>query len=101
VSASRRRAACSPVPAGLRRIAAGGAAARVEEFFVTVERAATFRQGPGTRGAARPDVGLPGVFVAGAWTDTGWPATMEGAGRSGSAAARAALDRFAQGVPRR
>jgi uncharacterized protein with NAD-binding domain and iron-sulfur cluster len=76
--------------------------ARVEEFFVTVERAATFRQGPGTR-AARPgpDVGLPGVFVAGAWTDTGWPATMEGAVRSGSAAARAALDRFAQGVPRR
>ncbi len=55
---------------------------------MTVERAATFRQGPGTR-AARPgpDVGLPGVFVAGAWTDTGWPATMEGAVRSGTAAA--------------
>jgi monoamine oxidase len=29
--------------------------------------------------------------VAGAWTDTGWPATMEGAVRSGLAAAEAAL----------
>jgi monoamine oxidase len=29
--------------------------------------------------------------LAGAWTDTGWPATMEGAVRSGQAAAREAL----------
>lgn len=72
--------------------------ARVLRFFATVERAATFRQAPGTR-AARPgpDVGVPGVFVAGAWTDTGWPATMEGAVRSGHAAARCAL--AAAGVP--
>jgi uncharacterized protein with NAD-binding domain and iron-sulfur cluster len=75
--------------------------ARVEDFFVTVERAATFRQGPGTH-AARPgpDVGLPGVFVAGAWTDTGWPATMEGAVRSGSAAAQAALRSLARAPAR-
>ena len=66
--------------------------ASVERFFVTAERAATFRQAPGTR-AARPgpDVGVPNVFVAGAWTDTGWPATMEGAVRSGHAAAQRAL----------
>ena len=31
----------------------------------------------------------PNVVRAGAWTDTGWPATMEGAVRSGLAAARA------------
>jgi squalene-associated FAD-dependent desaturase len=75
--------------------------ARVEDFFVTVERAATFRQRPGTR-AARPgpDVGLPGVFVAGAWTDTGWPATMEGAVRSGSSAACAALRSIARAPAR-
>ena len=30
-------------------------------------------------------------MVAGAWTDTGWPATMEGAVRSGTAAAQALL----------
>jgi squalene-associated FAD-dependent desaturase len=69
---------------------AGGAA--VERFFVTREHAATFRQVPGTR-ALRPPAGtpLPGFFVAGAWTDTGWPATMEGAVRSGMSAARLAL----------
>ncbi len=31
------------------------------------------------------------MVLAGAWTDTGWPATMEGAVRSGLAAAREAL----------
>jgi hydroxysqualene dehydroxylase len=35
----------------------------------------------------------PGVFRAGTWTDTGWPATMESAVRSGHAAAACALDR--------
>ena len=27
--------------------------------------------------------GLPGLVLAGSWTDTGWPDTMEGAVRSG------------------
>jgi squalene-associated FAD-dependent desaturase len=67
-------------------------AARVEQFAVTCERAATFRQGPGTR-ALRPPArtAAPRVFLAGAYTDTGWPATMEGACLSGLAAAREAL----------
>ena len=62
--------------------------ARIEEFFVTRERRATFRQVPGS-GALRPDAGtkLPGLVLAGAWTATGWPDTMEGAVRSGLAAA--------------
>jgi uncharacterized protein with NAD-binding domain and iron-sulfur cluster len=34
---------------------------------------------------------MSGLVLAGSWTDTGWPATMEGAVRSGRAAARAAL----------
>jgi len=44
-------------------------------------------------GVERPTPGLvrPGVALAGAWTGTGWPATMEGAVRSGQAAARAML----------
>jgi uncharacterized protein with NAD-binding domain and iron-sulfur cluster len=33
-----------------------------------------------------------GILIAGDWTKTGWPATMEGALRSGSLAAEAALD---------
>lgn len=66
--------------------------ARVERFFVTREPEATFRGVPGTR-ALRPGprTSRANVFLAGAWTDTGWPATMEGAVRSGVAAARAAL----------
>ncbi|WP_026961924.1 hydroxysqualene dehydroxylase HpnE [Alicyclobacillus herbarius] len=35
---------------------------------------------------------LPGLYVAGDWTDTGWPACLEGAVRSGFTAARAAVD---------
>jgi squalene-associated FAD-dependent desaturase len=66
--------------------------ARVEQFFVTREHAATFRATPGAR-ALRPGprTALPGLALAGAWTDTGWPATMEGAVRSGRAAAQVAL----------
>jgi squalene-associated FAD-dependent desaturase len=62
--------------------------ARVTEFFVTRERRATFRQTPGS-GALRPKTATarPGLVLAGAWTDTGWPDTMEGAVRSGLAAA--------------
>jgi squalene-associated FAD-dependent desaturase len=62
--------------------------ARVAEFFVTRERRATFRQAPGTA-ALRPKAATqqPGLVLAGAWTDTGWPDTMEGAVRSGLAAA--------------
>jgi squalene-associated FAD-dependent desaturase len=61
---------------------------RVTEFFVTRERRATFRQTPGS-GALRPKTATarPGLVLAGAWTDTGWPDTMEGAVRSGLAAA--------------
>lgn len=70
----------------------GARGARVVRFFATCERAATFRQAPGTA-ALRPraETAHPGLLLAGAWTDTGWPATMEGAVRSGLAAARAAL----------
>ncbi|HEX3788305.1 MAG TPA: hydroxysqualene dehydroxylase HpnE [Pseudonocardiaceae bacterium] len=58
-------------------------------FFVTRERRATFRQSPGS-GRLRPAArtGLPGCVLAGAWTATGWPDTMEGAVRSGNEAAR-------------
>jgi squalene-associated FAD-dependent desaturase len=66
--------------------------ARILRCFATCERSATFRQGPGSR-RHRPshETGVARVALAGAWTDTGWPATMEGAVRSGLEAARAAL----------
>jgi squalene-associated FAD-dependent desaturase len=63
--------------------------ATVRDFFVTRERRATFRQAPGC-GALRPAAAtsLSRLVLAGAWTDTGWPDTMEGAVRSGLTAAR-------------
>jgi squalene-associated FAD-dependent desaturase len=66
--------------------------ARVERFLVTREHAATFRAAPGIA-ARRAGIRslLPGLALAGSWTDTGWPATMEGAVRSGRSAAEALL----------
>jgi squalene-associated FAD-dependent desaturase len=76
----------------LARLLPGVGASTVTDFFVTRERDATFRPAPGSQALRAPAVsGLPGLFLAGAWTDTGWPATMEGAVRSGDAAARALL----------
>jgi uncharacterized protein with NAD-binding domain and iron-sulfur cluster len=51
-------------------------------------------------GVERPGVETtrPGVARAGAWTDTGWPATMESAVRSGRAAARYVLSSAAARV---
>jgi uncharacterized protein with NAD-binding domain and iron-sulfur cluster len=65
--------------------------AEVVDAFVTRERRATFRQAAGTW-ALRPGTtdGPETILLAGAWTDTGWPDTMEGAVRSGVAAAEAA-----------
>jgi hypothetical protein len=49
-------------------------------------------------GVVRPsaDTGRPNVVRAGAWVDTGWPATMEGAVRSGIAAASALTRQHAE-----
>jgi squalene-associated FAD-dependent desaturase len=66
--------------------------AEVLDVMVTKERAATFRAVPGTARLRPPAVtAVAGLAVAGSWTDTGWPATMEGAVRSGRAAARAVI----------
>ena len=66
--------------------------ARLVRSAVVKEPGATFRAGPGV--ATRrpgPVTAIPGFFLAGDWTDTGWPATMEGAVRSGERAVAAAL----------
>jgi uncharacterized protein with NAD-binding domain and iron-sulfur cluster len=74
----------------LGRLLPAARSARLVDSLVTKERHATFRAVPGTA-ALRPPAqsAYPGLAVAGAWTDTGWPATMEGAVRSGRAAGRA------------
>ncbi len=66
----------------------GAAAARRLHARVVTEHAAVFSVRPGLE-QVRPlqASGVPGVFVAGDWTSTGWPATMESAVRSGYLAA--------------
>ena len=56
---------------------------------VSREPAATIAVRPGTEARrSGPRTSRPNVVRAGAWTGTGWPPTMEGAVRSGRAAAR-------------
>ncbi|MEU3250564.1 hydroxysqualene dehydroxylase HpnE [Streptomyces sp. NPDC006997] len=83
----------------LERLLPHTRAATVRDFFVTRERTATFAPAPGV-GRLRPGARTraPGLYLAGAWTATGWPATMESAVRSGINAADAAL--HALGRPR-
>jgi squalene-associated FAD-dependent desaturase len=66
--------------------------AQLLRWWVVTEHGATFAVRPGVE-ALRPTQRTPidGLFLAGDWTDTGWPATMEGAVRSGYLAAQEIL----------
>jgi uncharacterized protein with NAD-binding domain and iron-sulfur cluster len=76
----------------LERLFPTARGAQVLDFAVTHEPRATFRAVPGTaKLRPGPRTPVPGVYLAGSWTDTGWPATMESAVRSGVAAAELAL----------
>ena len=67
---------------------------------VIKEAAATFSPQPGVdRWRPIQQTSITRMFLAGDWTDTGWPATMEGAVRSGYLAAEAVLR--ASGTPKR
>jgi squalene-associated FAD-dependent desaturase len=74
--------------------------ARLEKAQVIKEVRATFSAKPGLE-ALRPPARthLKNLFLAGDWTRSGWPATMEGAVRSGYLAAEAVTE--AAGMPRR
>jgi hypothetical protein len=59
---------------------------------VVKEKRATFAQTPAqVAKRPKPDAGPRRLVLAGDWTDTGLPATIEGAIRSGEIAARAVL----------
>ena len=66
--------------------------ANVVRALVVKQEKATFRCLPGSE-KLRPRAQTPidNLFLAGDWTDTGWPSTMEGAVRSGLTAANAVL----------
>ena len=64
--------------------------AKLLKATVVKEVRATFCVTPGLDAQRpRPETAWPGLFLAGDWTATGWPATMEGAVRSGYLAAEA------------
>jgi zeta-carotene desaturase len=66
--------------------------AELVKATVIKEAAATFSPEPGVdRWRSKQETSVRGLFLAGDWTDTGWPATMEGAVRSGYLAAEAVL----------
>ena len=73
----------------------GAREAKLLKSTVIKEVHATYSPRPGIdRYRPKPETAWPRVFLAGDWTATGWPATMEGAVRSGYLAAEA-LARFA------
>jgi squalene-associated FAD-dependent desaturase len=76
----------------LRRYFPSMAGATVERALVLREPKATFASSPELeRLRPGPATSVPGLYLAGDWTATGLPATIEGAVRSGEAAAEAAM----------
>ena len=66
-------------------------AASVRRAVVVREKRATFSVAPGQPQRPVTQTSIPGLLLAGDWIDTGLPATIEGAVRSGHMAAAAAL----------
>jgi len=74
----------------LRRLFPAARDAQVTRVLVVKQRQATFIPDPASDAGRLPaTTPVSNLFLAGDWTDTGWPATMESAVRSGNAAARA------------
>jgi zeta-carotene desaturase len=105
VSASRTFAALSQEQAVARSVGElaeffpAARSARLEKAAMVKEVNATFGVPPGVDSSrATPVSPWPNCFLAGDWTATGWPSTMESAARSGHLAAEAVL--AAMGEPR-
>ena len=88
------------VERAVRRALPRAAAAELLAVRVVKEADATFRPFPGAHAhRLRPRTSIRNLTLAGAWTDTGWPATLESAVRSGRAAARTLLEQLEQDPP--
>ena len=85
----------------MARVFPVAAGAVVERFTVVRQVNATFRCTPGAQ-SMRPGqrTAVAGLALAGDWTQTGWPATMESAVRSGRLAAGAVLEDLERGGTR-
>jgi squalene-associated FAD-dependent desaturase len=82
----------------IRRTLPGAQEAKLLRSVIVIEKRATFAPVPGVdrwRPAQGPgEDGIENLFLAGDYTKTDWPATMEGAVRSGYLAAEALLARY-------
>jgi zeta-carotene desaturase len=76
----------------LRTALPAACAAELRRAVVVRERRATFSVAPGQPPRPGARTAVPGLFLAGDWIETGLPATIEGAVRSGHAAAAAVLE---------
>lgn len=87
----KKRVVIDQITVELAHLFPAAQGAQIERTVCVKEPDATFAAAPG-QAPRRPGTRTPvdHVVLAGAWTDTGWPATMEGAVRSGMLAARAA-----------
>jgi squalene-associated FAD-dependent desaturase len=84
----------------VRQVLPAAREANLIKATVIKETAATFSPEPGVdRWRPKQETAINGLFLAGDWTDTGWPATMESAVRSGYLAAEAVLRK--EGRPHR
>lgn len=105
ISASRhligqpREQLVSQIASELKSVFPAAQSAQLLYSRVVTEKHAVFSPLPGSE-AARPvqQTAIPGLLLAGDWTATGWPATMEGAVRSGYLAAQAVLAERGQHV---
>ncbi|MFN6128281.1 MAG: hydroxysqualene dehydroxylase HpnE [Planctomycetota bacterium] len=77
----------------LQELFPAAAASRMLRGKVVTDPQSVFSVTPGHTASRLSPTALAseGVFLGGDWVDTGWPATMEGALRSGSLAAQGAL----------
>lgn len=91
-AAQGREAVLAQTLDDLRAMFPAAASARLLRSRVVTQRSAVFSYRPGFD-AIRPGpkTRLANLFLAGDWTATGWPATMESAVRSGDAAAAAIM----------
>jgi zeta-carotene desaturase len=81
----------------LREFFPAVAEAQLTRAHVVKEIRATFSASPGLESKRPPNAtAVDNLFLAGDWTRTGWPATMEGAVRSGYLAAESATRFFGE-----
>ena len=86
----------------MARIFPAASQAQVMRFLTVKTLDATFRSAPGADAHRLPQrTPVANLFLAGDWTVTGWPSTMESAVRSGNLAAEAAAASLRSRAPAR